>query len=56
MTKTYMPVFQFATVMIAAVLVIDVFGFLCWVSSGQRPVDSFYVGTITTHALQAVIK
>lgn len=56
MTNTYAPVFQFAGIFIAAILLLDVFGFLCWASSGQRPVDNFYVGTITTHALQAVIK
>jgi len=56
MTKTYIPVFQFAAVMIITLVAIDMFGFLCWASSGQRPVDNFYVGTITTHALQAVIK
>lgn len=41
---------------IAFVLVIDFIGFAAWVGSGQKPVDNFYVGTITAHALQAVIK
>lgn len=47
---------KFAGVLIAAILLLDVFGFLAWASSGQRPVDNFYIGTITTHALQTIIK
>lgn len=56
MTKEHTPVFQFAAMLVVAVLAIDFLGFLCWATSGQHPVDSFYVGTITTHALQAVMK
>lgn len=33
------------------VLAIDFLGFIAWVASGQHPVDSFYVGTITAHVL-----
>lgn len=40
----------------AIILLIDFAGFLAWGMSGQHPVDNFYVGTITTHALRAVIK
>ena len=32
-------------------LALDVLGFMLWVISGQVPVDSFYVGTITAHVL-----
>lgn len=41
---------------IAIVLVIDALGFTAWALSGQHPVDGFYIGTITTHTLQAIIK
>lgn len=47
---------QIALTVVAIVLVIDFLGFMAWAMSGQRPVDNFYVGTITTHALQVVIK
>lgn len=51
-----MKIAQIILTIVAVVLVIDFLGFTAWAMSGQRPVDSFYVGTITTHALQAVIK
>ena len=47
---------QIALTVIAVVLAIDFLGFTAWAMSGQRPVYNFYVGTITTHALQAIIK
>ena len=36
---------------LVAVLVVDALGFMGWVLSGQYPTDSFYLGTITAHAL-----
>lgn len=40
---------------IIAILVLDIFGFIFWILSGQTPpVDSFYIGTITAHALRAL--
>ena len=36
-------------------LLLDVFGFMLWVASGQHPVDDFYLGTITAHVLRAII-
>lgn len=51
-----MKIAQIALTIVAVVLVIDFLGFFAWAMSGQRPVDNFYVGTITTHALQVVIK
>ena len=47
---------QIALTVVAIVIVIDFLGFMSWAMSGQRPVDNFYVGTITTHTLQAIIK
>lgn len=41
---------------VAVVLIVDFLGFTAWVASGQQPVDNFYVGSITTHALRAVLK
>lgn len=49
-------VIQFTLSIVIAILVIDFFGFFAWAMSGQRPADNFYVGSITTHALRAVIK
>ncbi|MEK6897598.1 MAG: hypothetical protein AABW93_03655 [Nanoarchaeota archaeon] len=40
---------------IAAILLIDIFGFLLWIMSGQYPTDNFYIGTITAHILRAIL-
>lgn len=40
---------------IITILIIDMLGFVVWIISGQLPVDSFYIGTITAHILQAII-
>lgn len=40
---------------IAVVLIVDAFGFLAWVLSGQHPLDNFYIGTITAHVLRLII-
>ena len=40
---------------VVGVLAIDVLGFFAWALSGQFPPDNFYVGTITAHALRAVL-
>lgn len=39
---------------IAGLLALDVLGFIAWVMSGQIPVDGYYLGTITAHALRLV--
>lgn len=39
-----------------AIMLIDFMGFTAWVASGQHPVDNFYIGSITAHVLQAIIK
>jgi len=53
--KTLQIVSVVAWVMIA-VVGFDALGFVSWVASGQHPVDDFYVGSLTAHALAAVIK
>jgi len=40
----------------AIIMFIDFVGFTAWAMSGQRPADNFYIGSLTTHALRAVIK
>ena len=40
---------------VAAVMMLDVFGFMAWILSGQYPVDNFYLGTITAHILRAIL-
>ncbi len=37
------------------IMAIDMIGFAGWALSGQHPQDDFYVGTITTHILRAVL-
>jgi len=51
-----MKIAQIILTIVFVVLAVDFLGFVGWVASGQHPVDNFYVGTITAHALQAVIK
>ena len=51
-----MKIAQTVLTIALVVLAIDFLGFVGWAMSGQHPVDNFYVGTITTHALQAIIK
>lgn len=52
--STLMKTIKFILSIIAIVMMIDVMGFLAWVYSGQRPVDDFYIGTITTHIVRAI--
>jgi len=37
------------------ILAIDFLGFMAWIISGQYPADSFYLGSITAHILQAFL-
>jgi len=37
------------------ILFADILGFMFWIILGQYPADSFYLGSITTHALRAII-
>lgn len=37
------------------VLLIDFSGFISWVSSGQQPVDGFYIGAITANIIRLFI-
>jgi D-alanyl-D-alanine carboxypeptidase len=39
---------------IAVVVMIDVAGFIGWAMSGQRPVDDFFIGSLTTHLLKSI--
>ncbi len=41
---------------VALALFIDFIGFTAWATSGQKPVDNFYVGAITTNVLRTVLK
>lgn len=51
MTKTL----QITGVIVLAILAIDFLAFLLWIVSGQTPVDEFYIGSITSNILQAII-
>lgn len=37
------------------IMAIDFIGFIAWAMSGQLPVDGFFIGTITTHILRAIL-
>jgi LAS superfamily LD-carboxypeptidase LdcB len=41
---------------IAVVLMIDLAGFVVWATSGQKPVDNFFIGSVTTHLLKSLNK
>lgn len=38
-----------------ALLLLDVLGFIAWAMSGQFPADDFFIGSITTHILRAIV-
>lgn len=40
---------------IIAILAIDMLGFFGWAMSGQQPTDNFYIGSITTNIIRAII-
>jgi len=45
----------FLAIVISAAMILDFAGFLLWQIMGQTPADNFYLGTITTHIIQAII-
>lgn len=51
MTKTLQEI----STIIIFILLLDVAGFAAWLLSGQVPVDSFFVGSLTAHALRALL-
>lgn len=51
-----MKTLKITLTIVAVVIAIDFIGFFAWAMSGQQPVDNFYVGSLTTHTLRAVIK
>lgn len=42
--------------LIAIILIIDFLGFLLWGLSGQIPDGNFYIGTISVHVLQFIVR
>lgn len=36
-------------------IVIDFLGMIAWAMSGQFPTDNFYIGSISTHIIRAII-
>lgn len=49
--KGFLSIVGWAVVIL---MVIDFLGFMAWAMSGQMPGDSFFVGSITRHILQAI--
>ncbi len=43
-------------VIILTVSLLDLLGFTFWVLSEQLPVDSFYIGSITSHILSYITR
>lgn len=39
----------------AAIIALDVLGFMAWVASGQVPADGFYLGAITSNIIKCII-
>lgn len=39
---------------IVVLMIVDFIGMILWAMSGQFPADSFYVGSISTHIIQAI--
>ena len=40
---------------LAILAMVDAFGFIAWVASGQTPADGFYIGALTASVLRALI-
>lgn len=45
------------TIVVVAIIIlaIDFVGMIGWAMSGQHPVDNFYIGSISTHIIRAII-
>lgn len=56
MRKTMLKSFINTSLIILAFVLITDFVFFCyWVAKQQQPVDDFYFGTITAHAVKAIL-
>lgn len=53
--KTPMSAKQIIINIVFGIILIDMFGFIAWIASGQIPVDNFYVGIITKTVLSLII-
>lgn len=41
---------------VACLVLLDALAYVAWIVSGQTPVDGFYIGTITAHAVGLFIR
>lgn len=48
-------VLQYLLAIALVIVLVDFFGFVSWVASGQQPLDGYYVGTLTAHTLRALL-
>lgn len=48
-------ILNFMGLVIVMVMAIDFLGFVAWVMSGQFPLDSVYIGAITTNLLKLIM-
>lgn len=48
-------ILNIAVTAIIVIVAIDFIGFIAWAMSGQQPEGSFYIGSMTTHIIRAII-
>ena len=42
-------------VTLGLIVIVDIFGFMAWIASGQTPADGFYIGALTASVLRALL-
>lgn len=53
---TMKKTFNFVITIIVAFMLIDFVSMIAWAASGQRPVDDFYLGSVSTHIIRALVR
>lgn len=53
--STARKIAEIVTGTLAIIAAVDMLGFMAWIASGQTPVDGFYIGSLTAHALRALL-
>lgn len=45
-------ILKYIITIIVVYILIDIFMFMAWVSSNQKPADNFYIGSLTAHIIK----
>lgn len=53
---SYIRILHTIYAVVGMIILIDFFGAVAWILSGQTPDGNFYIGTITIHLLRLVIR